>query len=122
MQVCQFSASFSLQFLRRRILNIFSKIYPLCPPVNQSNKAIWTKVVCNMEDYSINISVKKKSNISSETAESVNFQFSHYKSMGTLSCHSNQSSYLTGIKIIPFVEGNVQCKYANFQLHPPYSF
>ena len=28
MQVCQCSASSSLQFLRRRILNIFSKIYP----------------------------------------------------------------------------------------------
>ena len=38
------------------------------------------------------------SNISSETAEIVNFHFSHYKSMGTISCHSNQSSYLTGIK------------------------
>ena len=24
--------------------------------------------------------------------------FSHYKSMGTISCHSNQSSYPTGIK------------------------
>ena len=41
--------------------------------------------------------------------------------METLSCHSNQSSHLTGLKIITFVEGNVQCKYANFQLHPPYS-
>ena len=51
-----------------------------------------------MDDYSINISVKKKkSNISSETAETVNLQFSHYKSMGTLSCHSNQSSYPTRI-------------------------
>ena len=27
-----------------------------------------------------------------------NFHFSHYKSMGTISCHSNQNSYLTGIK------------------------
>ena len=44
MQVCQISASSSLRFLRRRILNIFSKIYPLCRPVNQSNQAIWTKV------------------------------------------------------------------------------
>ena len=42
--------------------------------------------------------------------------------METLSCHSNQSSYLTGMKTIAFVEGNVQGKYANFQLHPPYSF
>ena len=31
-----------------------------------------------------------------------NFHFSNYKSMGTISCHSNQSSYLTGIKNIPF--------------------
>ena len=51
-----------------------------------------------MKDDSINIYVKKKSNISSDTAESVNFDFSHYKSMGTISCHINQSSYPTGIK------------------------
>ena len=79
------------------------------------------KVVCNMEDYSINTSVKKKSNISSsETAETVNFQFSHYESMGTISCHSNQSSYPTGIKNTTFVEANVLSMYTKFQLHPPY--
>ena len=66
----------------------------------------------------MNISVKKKSNISSETAETVNFQFSRYKSMGTISCHSNQSSYPTGIKNITFVEANVLSMYAKFQLHP----
>ena len=60
---------------------------------------------------------KKKSNISSKTAETVNFQFSHYKSMGTISCHSNQSSYPTEIK-----EANVLSMYAKFQLHPPYGF
>ena len=60
--------------------------------------------------------------IHNETEEISNFHFSHYKSMETISCHSNQSSYLTGIKVIAFVEGNVQCKYANFQLHPPNSF
>ena len=75
-----------------------------------------------MEDYSINISVKKKSNISSKTAETVNFQFSHYKSMGTKSCHSNQSSYPTGIKNTTFVEANVLTMYAKFQLHPLYGF
>ena len=48
---------------------------------------------------------EKKSNISSETAETVNFQFSHYKSMGTISCHSNQSSYPTGIKKHNFCRG-----------------
>ena len=42
--------------------------------------------------------------------------------METLSCHSNQSSYPTGIKNVTFVEGNVLCKYAMFQLHPPYDF
>ena len=65
---------------------------------------------------------EKKSNISSETAETVNFQFSHYKSMGTISCHSNQSSYPTGIKNTTFVEANVLSMYAKFQLHPPYGF
>ena len=64
---------------------------------------------------------EKKSNISSETAETVNFQFSHYKSMGTLSCHSNQSSYPTGIINTTFVEANVLSMYAKFQLHSPYS-
>ena len=66
--------------------------------------------------------VKKKSNISSETAETVNFHFSHYKSMGIISCHSNQSSYPTGIKNTTIVEANVLSMYAKFQLHPPYGF
>ena len=67
----------------------------------------------------------KKSNISTKTAETVNFQFSHYKSiksMGTISCHSNQSSYPPGIKNTTFVEANVLSMYAKFQLHPPYGF
>ena len=70
----------------------------------------------------MNISVKKKSNISSETAETVNLQFSHYKSMVTISCHSNQSSYPTGKTHTNFVEANVLSMYAKFQLHPPYGF
>ena len=75
-----------------------------------------------MKDYSINISVKKKSNIPKDLAEIVNFQFSHYKAMETLSCHSNRSSYLTEIKNITFVDGNVLSKYAKFRLHPSYGF
>ena len=39
--------------------------------------------------------------------------------MGTISCHSNQSSYPTGIKNTTFVEANVHSMYAKFQLHPP---
>ena len=43
-----------------------------------------------------------------------NFLFSHYKSIETISCHSNQSSYPTGIKNTTFVEGNVLCKLPKF--------
>ena len=75
-----------------------------------------------MEDYSINISLIKNSNIPNNSAEIVNFHFSDYKSMETISCHSNQSSYPTGIKNITFVEGNVLSKYAKFKLHPSYGF
>ena len=57
---------------------------------------------------------KKKSNIPNDLAEIANFHFSHYKSMETLSCHSNQSSYPTKIKKITFVEGNVLSKHAKF--------
>ena len=42
--------------------------------------------------------------------------------METISCHSSQSSYPTGIKNITVVEGNVLSKYAKFQLYPPYGF
>ena len=70
----------------------FSKIYPGCGPVNQLNTAIWIKVVLNK------YFCKKKSNIPNDLAEIVNFHFSHYKSMGTISCHSNQSFYPTRIK------------------------
>ena len=65
---------------------------------------------------------EKNSIISNETAETVNFHFSHYKSMGTISCHSNQSSYRTGIKNIIYVEANVISMYAKFQLYLPYGF
>ena len=64
----------------------------------------------------------KKSNSPNDLAEIVNFQFSHYKSMETLSCDSNQSSYPTEIKNKTFVEGNVLSKYAKFRLHPLYGF
>ena len=85
MQVCQFSASSSLQFLRRRILfYFFIKNLPFISP-NQPIKlsdldksrmqhgGLLNKHICE----------EKKSNVSSKTAETVNFQFSHYKSMGT---------------------------------------
>ena len=97
MQVCQVSASSSLRFLRRRILNIFRKFTFMspCQPIKLSDLdksrmkhgELLNKYFC-----------KKHSNIPNDLAEIVNFHFSHYKSMGTISCHSNQSSYPTGIK------------------------
>ena len=66
---------------------------------------------------------KKKIQISPMTWQKiVNFHFSHYKNMETLSCHSNQSSYPTEIKNITFVEGKVLSKYAKFRLNPLYGF
>ena len=65
---------------------------------------------------------KKNSNIPYDLAEIVYFHFSHYKSMGTISCHSNQSSYPTGIKNTTYVKPNVLSMYAKFRLHPPYGF
>ena len=77
-----------------------------------------------MEDYSINISVKKiiYPQWLGKNCQFVNFHFSHYKSMETLSCHSNQSSYPIKIKNITFIEGNVLSKYAKIWLHPPSGF
>ena len=65
-----------------------------CQPINLSDLDI-------VEDFSINISVKK--NISPKySAEMVNFHFSHYMSMESISCHSSKSSYPTGVKNITF--------------------
>ena len=52
---------------------------------------------------------KKNINICSETAKIANFHFSHYKSMETISCHSNQSSYPIGQKTILFVPPTYRC-------------
>ena len=87
----------------------FSKIYPLCCHGNQSNSAIWTKFIWIVEDYSRNISVKKYLNICSETAKIANFHFSHYKSMETISCHSNRVLIRLGQKTILFVPPAYRC-------------
>ena len=65
---------------------------------------------------------KKNSNIPNDLGEIVNFHFSHFMSMGTISCHSNQSSYPTGIKNTTYVEANIRGMYAKFGLHPLYDF
>ena len=64
---------------------------------------------------------EKNSNISNETAEKVNFHFSQYKFMGTISCHSNQT-YVTGINEAFYAEANVINMYAKYQLYPTNGF
>ena len=59
-----------------------------------------------MEDHSINIS-EKKIQISQMTWQKLSISTFQYKSMGNISCHSNQSSYPTGIKNTTYVEANV---------------
>ena len=59
-------------------------------------------------------------NICSNTKINANFHFSHCKSLETLSCHSNESTWATTIKNIIYVEANVMNTYAKFRFHPPY--
>ena len=60
--------------------------------------------------------------ISAVTEINANFHFSHYKSTGTLSCHTNESTWATTMKNIIYVEANVMNMYANFKFHPLHSF
>ena len=64
---------------------------------NQSNSEIWTKMICLVESYSRNISVKFCQNTHSERAINAIFHFPPV-SLKTVSHHSNQSSYLIQIK------------------------
>ena len=123
MQICQVSASYSLRFLGRRIVNIFCENLPFMSPrqpvklsdldkSHMRHGGLLNKHICE----------KAFSSISRETAETAKFHFSHYKSMGTISCHSNQSSYPTGIKSTSYIEANCLSMYAKFRLHPPYGF
>ena len=63
---------------------------------------------------------KKNPNISIETE--FFSHFSHYKSMGTISCHSNQSSYPTGIKNITFRSPYLMMLYVEYGKNPPHGF
>ena len=113
-------ATFNLHFLEKQTFFFENSLFMLPrQPVKLRESDI---SLITVENYSIKISVKINSIIPYETVEISNFNFSHYKFIETISCHSNQSSYPTGIKNTTFVEGNVLCKYAKFQLHPPYGF
>ena len=118
----------SFSFIRltvseKKNFNIFSKNLPFMLPSQPIKSSDLDKSLMKHGGLLNNHFCKKKnSNILNDLAEIVNFHFSHYKSMETASCHSNQSSYPTEIKNITFVEGKVLSKYAKFQLHPQYGF
>ena len=64
----------------------------------------------------------KKNQIFPMRQQKLSISFFSHKSMGTISCHSNQSSYPTIIKNTTYVEANVLSMYAKLQLHPPNGF
>ena len=64
MQVCQFSASSSLQFLRKRILHIFFENLPFMSPRQPIKLSNLDKSRMQHGGLLINISVKKKYQIS----------------------------------------------------------
>ena len=76
MQPCQVSASSSLKFLRRRILNIFFKILPFMWPRQTIKLSNLDKSRMKHEGLLNKHFYKKKSNIPKDLAEIVNFQFS----------------------------------------------
>ena len=100
---------------------IFSHIWPFRCHDSQSNWEVITKIICLIEDNSINISETLLSKYLQWKAINAIFIFSHYKSMETLSCHSNESTWTTAIKTT-FVVANVMNSSAKFQLYPLYGF
>ena len=92
----------SLLWLLRRFLSFFLffffLIYPFSCHGNQTNSAAWIKFICFIEDYSRNISIKLLSKYLQWDSNKCQFPLFHYKSMETISCHNNQSSYLNGTK------------------------
>ena len=57
-------------------------------------------------------------NICSNTEINANSNFSHYKYMETLSCHSNESTWATTIKNTIYVEANVMNIMQSFSFIP----
>ena len=103
MQVCRVSASSLLWFLKRIILNIFFENLPFnspCQPIKLRNLGkncmehggLLNKHFC-IKKFQISTMTWKKLRISTFP-----IIISLSKSMGTISCLSNQSSYPTGIK------------------------
>ena len=83
----------------KKILKHFYENRPFLPPRQQIKFTDVDKSHMKCRGLLNKHFCKKNFKISpNDLAENVNFHFSHYKSMGTISCHSNHSSYPTGIK------------------------
>ena len=78
-------------------LTFFSQIYPFGCHGNQSNSAVWTKFICLEEDYSKNISENLLSKYLQWDRNKGLLSLS-YKSLETISCHSDESVRATAIK------------------------
>ena len=107
-----------LWFLRNRL---FSKITCyLAPATNQIKQLRQSLIKCG--ELLNKHFCKKIPNIPNETEKIVNFLFSHYKSMGTISCHSNQSSFPIGIKKTTFRSPNLKMLYVKYEKNWPHGF
>ena len=109
MQPCQVSASSSIKFLRRRILNIFFKNLPLiCDPSQTIKLSNLDKSRMKHEWLLNKHFCKSVIEIFPKTWQKLSISNLAIRSLcETLSCHSNQSYYLTEIKNITYVDGNV---------------
>ena len=121
--LCKVSASSLLRLLRRRFYNIFFE--------NLAFRLPWQPIKISDLDkiHMVGRGLLQKhfcktffQNICINTEINANFHFFDYKSMETLSCHSNERTWAMTIKNIIYVEANVMNMYAKFQLHPPYGF
>ena len=84
----------------------------------RTNGPVNDKSQQTVEAYSINISAKLEFKyLRLDQKKIANFHFFHFKSVETLSCHSNQISYPTEIKNTNYVEATVRNMYTKYRLH-----
>ena len=96
---CMQSFSFiPLMISEEKIFEYFFENLPFMLPWQTIKYSDLDKIHMNHRGLLKKHFCKKNLNIWSETAKIAYFHFSHYKSMETISCHSNQSSYLIGTK------------------------
>ena len=81
-----------------KIFEYFFENLPFMLPLQPIKVSDLNKIHMNRRRVLKKDFCKKNLNICSETANIANFHFFHYKSMETISSHSNQSSYPIGTK------------------------